>query len=124
MRSTVSLLLASAALFASACIDEGPSDSPGPDEAVASSGPDQCRELVAVFCVAAESCGFDDAAGSCLDYYGAMCSSNQTIVTGQTLVSARVDLSVYECAPNEAWITWADPSGQAILDAMLVWAAN
>jgi hypothetical protein len=93
-------------------------------QSVAELAVSQCLDLVGTFCVAANQCGFDEAAGTCLDYYGAMCDSNQTIVTPSTLQSARVDLSVYECAPNEAWITFADPSGQAILDAMLVWDAR
>lgn len=90
-------------------------DAPAPDPI------EQCNQLVSLFCVAAEECGWDVNAGPCTEYYGAMCELNQTVVSEDTMTISRQTLAQWECAPNEAWIVFPNNSGQRILDAMLSW---
>lgn len=82
----------------------------------------QCERLVDRFCVAANRCGWDaNGPGPCVEHFGARCERNQTAVPSQILTSALFHLSNFECAPDERWILWANPSGTAIFDAMVAW---
>ena len=123
--------LLSVALFVSACVADPVADQPDAGEPVASDaqpGPhplavSQCLELTASFCTAGDECGGEPYA-DCHARLSGWCESAQTYVTHTTLRSALMDLSRYECLPYEPYFQHPDPSGVAILDAMVRWAGE
>lgn len=118
VRTLIPMRIAALALVLSGCALYSGGDDVEPTTA----GPvAQCRDLVDLFCVAAEACGWDENAGPCREHYGAMCELNQTIVSESTMETARYRLREWECASNEEWITYPNEQGRHVLEAMLSW---